>query len=67
MVGTDSLDHVCHDPSRGGFYMAEGAFYIRIGLPPRIVSGDYLTLSLYGLIDRYLLSSVRACSMSDVR
>ena len=34
--------------------MAEGAFYIRIGLPPRIVSGDCLALSLYELIDRYL-------------
>ena len=44
----------CHDPSHGGFYMAEGAFYIRIGLPPRVVSGDCLASSLYGLIDRYL-------------
>ena len=25
--------------------MAEGAFYIRIGLPPRVVSGDCLALS----------------------
>ena len=32
----------CHDPSHGGSYMAEGAFYIRIGLPPRVVSGDCL-------------------------
>ena len=34
--------------------MAEGAFYIRIGLPPHVVSGDCLVLSLHGLIDRYL-------------
>ena len=35
--------------------MAKGAFYNRIGLPPHVVSGDCLTsLSLYGLIDRYL-------------
>ena len=34
----------CHDPSHGGSYMAEGAFYIRIGLPPRVVSGDCLAL-----------------------
>ena len=39
----------CHDPSHGGFYMAKGAFYIRIGLPPRVVSGDCLVLSHYGL------------------
>ena len=32
----------CHDPSHGGFYMAEGALYIRIGLPSRVVSGDCL-------------------------
>ena len=44
----------CYDPSHGGFYMAEGAFYIRIGLPPHVVSGDCLALSLYGLIDHYL-------------
>ena len=45
---------MCHDPSHGGFYMAEGAFYIRIGLPPRVVSGDRLALSCCGLIDRHL-------------
>ena len=44
----------CHDPSHGGFYMAEGMFYIRIGLSPRVVSGDRLALSRCGLIDRYL-------------
>ena len=57
---------MCHDPSHGGFYMAEGAFYIRIRLPPHVVSGDYLTLPCYGLIDRYL-PSLRAhvrCPMS---
>ena len=41
-------------PSHGGFYMAEGAFYIRIGLPPRVVSGDRLALSRCGLIDCHL-------------
>ena len=40
----------CHDPSHGGSYMAEGAFFIRIGLPPRVVPGDFLDLSLYRLI-----------------
>ena len=44
----------CHDPSHGGFYMAKGAFYIRIGLPPRVVSGDCLVLSRCGLIDCHL-------------
>ena len=42
------------NPSHGGFYMAEGAFYIRIGLPPRVVLGDCLALSRCGLIDRNL-------------
>ena len=36
------INVLCHDPSHGGSYMAEGAFYIRIGLPPRVVSGDCL-------------------------
>ena len=36
---------ICHDPSHGGSYMAEGAFYIRIGLPPRVVLGDCLASS----------------------
>ena len=40
----------CHDPSHGGSYVAEGAYFIRIGLPPRVVPGDFLNLSLYGLI-----------------
>ena len=46
--------------------MAEGASYIRIRLPPRVVSGDCLTLSLYGLIDRYLrfLRTHVRCPMS---
>ena len=35
----------CHDPSHGGFYMAEGMLYIRIGLPPRVASGDCLVSS----------------------
>ena len=46
--------------------MAEGAFYIRIRLPPRVVSGDCLISSLYGLIDcylRFLRARVR-CPMS---
>ena len=46
-----TLEHSpCHDPSHGGSYMAEGAFFIRIGLPPHVVPGDSLNLSLYGLI-----------------
>ena len=44
----------CHDPSHGGFYMAKGALYIRIGLSPRVVSGDRLVLSHCGLTARYL-------------
>ena len=46
--------------------MTEGVFYIRIGLPPRIVSGGCLALSLYGLIDRYLrfLCAHVRCPMS---
>ena len=32
----------CQGPSHGGSYMDEGTFHIRIGLPPRIVSGDCL-------------------------
>ena len=44
----------CHDPSHGGFYMAKGALYIRIGLPPHIVSGDCLVSPRYGLTARSL-------------
>ena len=44
----------CHGPSHGGFYMAKGTFYIRIGLPPRVVSGDHLASSRCGLIVCYL-------------
>ena len=39
-AGKQISHNICHDPSHGGSYMAEGAFYIRIGLPPRVVSGD---------------------------
>ena len=46
----EEVGMLCHDPSHGGSYMAEGTFFIRIGLPPRVVSGDFLNLSLYGLI-----------------
>ena len=46
--------------------MAKGVFYIRIGLPPRVVSGDCLALSRCGLIDCYLhcLSAHVQCPMS---
>ena len=46
--------------------MAEGAFYIRIGLPPCVVSGDCLASSRCGLIDRYLrcLRAHVRCPMS---
>ena len=46
--------------------MAEGALYIRIGLPPCVVSGDCLAVSCCGLIGcclRYLRAHVR-CPMS---
>ena len=43
--------------------MDEGTFHIRIGLPPRIVSGDYLASSSPSMLP---LLFVRACSMSDV-
>ena len=46
----DTTEAACHDPSHGGSYMAEGAFFIRIGLPPRVVPGDFLNLSPYRLI-----------------
>ena len=49
--------------------MAKGAFYIRIRLPPRVVSGDCLALSLYGLIDHYfclLHAHVRCPMFSDL-
>ena len=39
---------ICHDPSHGGFYMVEGAPYIRIGLSPRVVQG---TASLRLVVD----------------
>ena len=45
---------LCHDPSHGRFYMAEGMLYIRIGLPPCVVSGDRLVLSRCGLTAHYL-------------
>ena len=53
----------CHDPSHGGFYMAEGALYIRIGLLPRVVSGDRLVSVL--LWTDCLLSSLSP-RISDV-
>ena len=34
--------------------MAEGVSYIRIGVPPRVVSGDRLASSRCGLTIRYL-------------
>ena len=47
--------HWCHDPSHGGSYMAEGAFCIRIGLPPRVVSGDCLVASCIRLVVDWLV------------
>ena len=44
--------------------MDEGMFHIRIGLPPRIVSGDYLASSSPSMLP---LLFARTCSMSDVR
>ena len=47
--------------------MAEGVFYIRIRLPPRVVSEDCLvSSSLYGLFDCYLrfLCAHVQCPMS---
>ena len=35
-IGIDATHNTCHDPSHGGFYMAEGALYIRIGLLPHV-------------------------------
>ena len=34
--------------------MAKGTLYIRIGLPPRVISGDRLVSSHCGLTARYL-------------
>ena len=54
--------------------MAEGAFYIRIGLLPRVVSGGHLALSCCGLIDRhlycrrtYLMSRDWGCTSTSYR
>ena len=49
------LDRPCHDPSHGGSYMAEGAFCIRIGLPPRFVLGDCLAASCNRLVVDWLV------------
>ena len=46
--------------------MAEGASYIRIGLLPRIVSGDCLVLFLFTDLLIVTFISARACSMSNV-
>ena len=46
--------NICHDPSHGGFDMAKGTLYIRIGLPPCVVSGDRLVSPRCGLTARYL-------------
>ena len=35
-------DTICQGPSHGGSYMDKGMSYIRIGLLPVVVSGDYL-------------------------
>ena len=43
--------------------MDEGTFHIRIGLPPRIVSGDCLASSSHSMLPSLF---ARACSMSDV-
>ena len=51
----------CQGPSHGGSYMDEGTCHIRIGLPPRIVSGDYLASS-----SMPPLLFARACLMSSV-
>ena len=44
--------------------MDEGTLHIRIGLPPRIVSGDCLASSSHSMLPSLF---ARACSMSDVR
>ena len=43
--------------------MDEGTFHIRIGLVPRIVSGDCLASSSHSMLPSLF---ARACSMSDV-
>ena len=44
--------------------MDEGAFHIRIRLPPRIGSGDYLTSPSHSTLPSLF---AHTCSMSDVR
>ena len=44
--------------------MDEGTFHIRIGLPPRIVSGDCLASSSHSMLPSLF---AHACSMSNVR
>ena len=43
--------------------MDEGTFHIRIRLPPRVGSGDYLTFPSHSTLPSLF---ARACSMSDV-
>ena len=47
--------------------MAEGAFFIRIGLPPRVVPGDLSFYLFTDLFDRYLgfLCAHVRCPMSS--
>ena len=55
----------CHDPSHGGSYVAEGAYFIRIGLPPRVVPGG---LSQSISLRTYLIVILTFCArMFNVR
>ena len=46
--------------------MAKGAYYIRIGLPPRVVSGDRLALSCCGLTVIFIVAAHIQCLVIGV-
>ena len=60
------LTHMCHDPSHGGSYVAEGAFCIRIGLSPRIVSGDCLVSIVDWLLTTFIVTVRIQCLVIGV-
>ena len=53
---------MCQGPSHGGFYMDEGTSHIRIGLSPRVGSGDCLASVSHSMPPLFF---AHACPMSD--
>ena len=56
----------CQGPSHGGSYVDEGTFHIRIGLPPRIVSGDYLASPSHSMLPLLFAHAHVRCPMSVI-